>query len=254
MNTEKSLSNHTIVCGAGPNSTALVKELARMKKDAAARAGGGVVPPGNDFIVVDQSEEALQRLCASCGECRYLVGDVTDDDVLERVNVEKAFGIFTLLASEKDNIYVAVAARQRSPSIRIVSSTADPFVIGKKLTKAGASAVVSPNFIGGLRLVSEMARPSVTAFLDELLQGKNPDLHIQEIVVKEASSLNGCDIKASDIYGRTGLLVIAILQKGETSYIYNPPASTLIRADDTLVVFGGLKQIGQLQRMAAESG
>jgi len=36
----------------------------------------------------------------------------------------------------------------------------------EKIKKAGADAVISPSYIGGLRIVSEMVRPTVVSFLD----------------------------------------------------------------------------------------
>ena len=68
------------------------------------------------------------------------------------------------LASDKDNLYLVVSARQGNPNLRIVSRCAEVANIGK-LKRSGADAVVSPNFIGGMRMVSEMVRPAVVRFL-----------------------------------------------------------------------------------------
>ncbi len=248
-----SLRNHTIVCGTDPTAVAIIEELQAMKVKAAGQGESADAPPGSDYIVCDSSGDSIEKLAERIGPFNYLVGDVTDDEVLGRAHIESAFGIFCVLPIEKDNVCVALAARQKNPSIRIVTTTADPFVYGQKLSRAGANAVVSPNFIGGLRIVSEAARPNVTAFLDEMLRDKNPDLQIHEIEIAAGSSLCNTSLMASRIPAATGLLVIALLRKGDVHYMYNPPASTVIGAGDTIVVMGGRQQVESLTRLAGRA-
>lgn len=42
----------------------------------------------------------------------------------------------------------------------------------KKFLRAGADAVVCPDYTGGLRLASEMIRPTVVDFLDVMIRTK----------------------------------------------------------------------------------
>jgi voltage-gated potassium channel len=248
MKTENKYINHTIVCGAGQSVISVIEELEKTRRMFATGADGTACP-GNEYIVIDKSEEAIGRLLDRCGKFNYITGDPTEDEILIQAGIGNAFGIFIFMSSEKDNIYIAAAARQLNPSIRIVAAASDPFVSGKKLAKAGASSVISPNFTGGLRLVSEISRPSVTLFLDELLRGET-DIHMREIIVTGGSSLNGKDIKTNDIHGLTGLLITAMRKNGKTGYIYNPPSSTIIQNGDTLAAFGTLEQLAKLQALA----
>ena len=56
-----------------------------------------------------------------------------------------------------------------NPKIRIVVKEYEPGM-ANRFRRAGADAIVNPATIGGLRLVSEMVRPSVVSFLDMMLR------------------------------------------------------------------------------------
>ena len=61
--------------------------------------------------------------------------------------------------------------RRARPTRRRGSSRAAPSCrTSRRSSASGADAVVSPNFIGGMRLVSELMRPAVVAFLDDMLR------------------------------------------------------------------------------------
>jgi len=60
----------------------------------------------------------------------------------------------------------------------------------EKIKKAGADAVISPSYIGGLRIVSEMVRPTVVSFLDTMMRDKEKNLRIEEISLSESLSIN----------------------------------------------------------------
>jgi voltage-gated potassium channel len=201
-----------------------------------------------EYIVIDNSEEAIEKIRTKWPKIKCFIGDATDDDVLERACVREAYGIFPVLSSEKDNLYITMAARQFNPHIRIVSRTADVYNIGKKLFKGGANSVVSPNLIGGLRLVSEMVRPHVTEFLDEMMSHKNTRSEIAEVVISKQSSLCGCSLKEACLPGKYGLLIIAMRKRGERDYIYNPSDSALIEHADTIVVLGSRYQINEMTK------
>jgi voltage-gated potassium channel len=53
------------------------------------------------------------------------------------------------------------------------------------LKKAGADTVITENFIAGMRMASEMVRPTVVSFLDKMLADKDKNLRVEEIEVSE---------------------------------------------------------------------
>src|SRR5262249_19744092 len=141
-------------------------------------------------------------------EFSYLVGDATDDDVMAQVNLASARGIVAALSSDKDNLYLTVSARQTVPGIRIVARCAELSHV-EKIKRAGADAVVSPNHIGGMRLVSEMLRPAVVRFLDEMLRDTRAAYRIEEVQLGPSSDLGGT-LRDARVRERFGMTVLAI--------------------------------------------
>ena len=86
-------------------------------------------------------------------------------------------------------------APQGPEVLRIVARCTDQR-IAHKLVRAGANAVVSPNMIGGLRLVSELIRPDAVTFLDTMLRDKEKRLRIEEVDLAAGAKAIGRTIGA----------------------------------------------------------
>jgi voltage-gated potassium channel len=238
----KQLKDHIIICGLGATATYIIEQLESTPEN----------PDYHDHenLVIDSSQEAMEKVKAKWSKINCLVGNAADDDVLEQANIEDAYGIFPVLSSEKDNLYITMAARQLNPRIRIVSRTSDVHNIGNKLFKGGASSVVSPNLLGGLRLVSEIVRPHATDFLDELLHQADPWLQIEEVIVSRDSTLSGLSLKEIGLPKRCGLNIIALKKRDHLSYTYNPSATEVIEDGDIIVVLGYREQIDMVKKLA----
>jgi len=89
----------------------------------------------------------------------WVVGDATEEDVLEKAGISRAKGIICALPEDKDNLVVTVIARQRLPDLRIVARSVEKR-FSDRMLRAGANATVSPTRIGGLRMASEAIRSS----------------------------------------------------------------------------------------------
>ncbi|MFP4522160.1 MAG: potassium channel family protein [Fibrobacterota bacterium] len=228
MTLKNELSSHVIVCGLNSTSRYIIDELEK-NRDFYRDIPGGY---SGEYVVIDTIKSPGESFINNFPSMRYLCGDPADDTVLEKAGIRTAFGIFPVLSADKENLFITFSARQLNPSVRVVSRAADIFNIGQKMYGAGAGSVVSPNFIGGLRLVSEISRPEVTEFLDHMLRGKKP--RIEEITVPEIKKQMTLDFL--NIPKVTGLVVIALKKKSETEYLYNPGPKTSVSPGDTVVV------------------
>jgi voltage-gated potassium channel len=246
---EREFQDHIIICGLGATAMRIIEELESHREKSTGKDTIIGEVRLRDYLVIESSREVIDKTLDKWQNLYYIVGDATDDDILERASIKNAYGIFPVLPSEKDNLYITVAARQFNPRIRIVARTADVVNIGKKLFKGGANSVISPNSIGGLRLVSEIARPHVTDFLDEMLRDKNTQLRIAEVAVERDSIFCGLSLKQACLPEKCGLLIIAMKKRDDRFYTYNPPASARIEPDDTLVALGYTNQIFQLTKL-----
>lgn len=223
-----SLQNHYILCGAGYAGRVIIEELTKTQRP---------------LVVIDKDQAVCQEL--SDGGVLAFPGDATQDAVLQQAGIERATGLFAALSSDRDNAFVALTARGLNPKIRIVSEEVDAQV-RQKLLRSGASAVVNPYVIGGLRMASEMIRPAVVGFLDHMLRREDEVVRFEEIAV--GANCRWVGKAVGEVKGAQGnsALVVSLLTNG--TYELNPPLDRLLRAGDTLVVIGTVSQIADLKR------
>jgi voltage-gated potassium channel len=227
------MKDHVIVCGAGSTGRNVIEELIRT---------------GVPVIAIDVNEVELREIADKHpnAEYSYIVGDATDDDVIAQVNLPGARGLVAALSSDKDNLYLTVSARQDNPRVRIVARCAELSHVDK-IKKSGADAVVSPNYIGGLRLVSEMLRPSVVRFLDEMLRDRRQTYRIEEITLGDSARELGSTLRECRVRERYGMTVLAVRRAEGEAWTYNPDAAETIGPGMTLVVLGSAEQVRQLK-------
>jgi len=229
------LSQHVIVCGVGTTGRHIATELAAV---------------GIPFVVVDSNRGVLEELNSEFEEeLLYVVGDATDDHVLELAGVERARGVISALNDDKANLFVTISARALNPTARIVAKSIEPST-ERKLKRAGADAVVAPNYIGGVRLFSEMVSPKTVAFLDRIVQfGSGISVGIEAIDVPESSPLVGKRLAETDLR-EAGALVVAV-HRADGDYVYNPGSEHLLEAGDSLIVLAESDDVAALRQSVA---
>ena len=223
---EKSLSqmhDHIIVCGVGTTGIHVVEELAAT---------------GWPTVAIDSEASHLQRASERLPNLIAIQGDATEESVLEHAGIKRAKGIVAALTNDRENLYIVVTAREMNPKLRIVAKGVD-VKAADKLRRAGADRVVNPALIGGVRLVSEMIRPTVVEFLDQMLRESERTMRIEEVTVPANSWLDKQTLAQASLAKRHGLLVLAVRDNIEpNSYHYSPGPETTVAAGQTLVLLG----------------
>jgi voltage-gated potassium channel len=220
LNQLRDMHDHLIVCGAGETGNYLVQELLKT---------------GNLFVVIDHDEERLARI-SQHGEFPTLKGEGADEEILTTAGIQKARGLAIVLPDDKDNLLATVTARQLSPSLRIVARCAEVRMVDK-LIRAGANAAISPNMIGGMRLASELIRPSVVTFLDLMLRQQSSTMRVEEIAVGDGSPWAGKKLKDMDLHRRFDLLALAV-RRPDGEVKFNPRDDLALGAGDVVIVMG----------------
>ena len=229
------LKDHYIVCGSDETAQTVIQELVLTKKP---------------FVVVEPMQEKIEKLSSS-GDILFVHGDPTEDNILMQAGISEAKGIILSLPSDEANLFVTISARSLNPDIRIVTKGID-VKSHKKMFKAGSDAVVSPEFIGGMRMVSEMIRPAVVTFLDMMLRDREEVLRFEEILVDKKAAFVGKTVEEAGIDKETGSLLVALRRAGRDKYIFNPPRSTEIQAGDVLVLIATPDMIERIEKAAGE--
>src|ERR687897_3955233 len=98
------LSGHYILCGYGRVGRQVAAELAL---------------DGVSLGVVEHDRETVEE----CAEKGYLVllGEASDDDVLEEAGLRRARGLVAAVDSDADNVFVVLSARKLNPELHIVA-------------------------------------------------------------------------------------------------------------------------------------
>ena len=232
------LSGHYVVCGAGHTGGVICAELKKT---------------GRTFVVVDRDAAEIEKLAERLvAPFPHVVGDGTEDEVLRRAGVERAAGVFAVLASDQDNAFVVLSAKGLNPKARVLACQKSVGV-REKLMRSGADGVVEPEFIGGLRLTSEMIRPMTVGFLDSMLREKGTHVRFDEVSIPPDSPLVGKSI--GEVNGSAGdaPLLVAVVAAGTDRYEINPPVARPIAGGDRLVLIGETGEIDALRRRAGSN-
>ena len=234
----EALSGHIVVAGSGSTGKHVIEELIATK---------------TPFVVIDRNQEHLHRMSELMmgGDMLFVHGDATEDHILLLAGVERSAGVVAALTHDKDNLYVTLSARSLNAAARIVSKVTEDEAAPKML-KAGATAVVSPTQIGGRRMASELIRPEVNEFLDQMLRDKDKSLRLEEVVVPKSSPYVGHALRDAPIRKETNLLVIAVRQPTR-EFVYNPEPDFVLEAGMTLVVMGAADGVKKLRSLVAAS-
>ncbi len=225
----KELSDHYIICGYGRMGRIISKELKA---------------EGVRFVVVEKAPVSLEEN----GGVLILEGDATQDHVLKEAGIENARGLISVLPTDAENLFVVLSARGLNPNLLIVSRAVEEGS-EQKLLRAGATKVISPYHIGGLRMAHTVLKPTVVDFIEVATKSGNIGLQMQEIIIQEGSPLIGLTLEECGIGRDLGVIIIAIKQStGDTNF--NPTFRSSVKARDTLIALGEVAKLKEFEEMA----
>ncbi len=226
------LSDHVILCGFGRIGQILAHELSARQRP---------------FVVIDNDAEAI--LEAQNRGLLVLLGDATDEAVLESAGVGRARSLVTALPSDAANVFITLTSRNLNRKLQIIAR-GEQQSTEKKLLQAGADRVVLPAAIGGLRMAAMITRPSAIELM-ELVSGQNTlDVEVDEIVVTGGSPLVGKAVTDARCQGPRGLLIVAVKQAAG-AIVFNPGDELALQAGDMIMAMGRQEDIDRFRRQFA---
>ncbi len=198
------------------------------------------------FVVIDNNPDKIEECLAE----NYLamVGEASDDDILEEAGVRRAKGLVAAVNSDAANVFVVLSARKINPSLHIVARASSD-ESAAKLEIAGADRTLSPYAVGGRRLASLATQPLIVDFLDVVTHGeKGIEFRLEEFGVPKESPLANHTIAELQIAEKTGAMVLAV-RTSEGRFDTTPSAQDVIRTGDTLIVLGAREQVDRLEAL-----
>ena len=223
------IHDHVIVCGFGRVGSTAWEALARDNIPA---------------VVIERDPDVIE-LALDSGAL-VVEGDATKDDVLREAGVVKARSVIAAVASASDNLVITLSVRALHPDLLVAARAVD-LETENKLTLAGATAVVTPELVGGERMAAMATEPGLTDFLDAVVHTSSIEFRIKRFEVIENSRFVGKTLAELDLRKDAGAMVIGVASPDQTVRI-NPDPQHPFAAGD--VVFG-LGSEGDLDRLSA---
>jgi voltage-gated potassium channel len=222
------MKNHYIICGYGRIGKVICKKLSRENLD---------------LVVIDKSIELVDTF-ESLGLV-YVCGDAGDEAVLEKAGIHRAKTLVAALATDTDNVFLVLSARQLAPKLTIIARAGNE-ASKRKLTAAGANTVEAPYETGAATMAQRIIRPTVTNFLDLAFAHHHKDIQMEEIPVSEQSPLKEVMLKDSGIRQKYNLIIIAI-KKADDKMLFNPSFEARLYPGDTVLAVGEPSNLKKLE-------
>ncbi len=227
------LKDHFIICGYGRIGRVLARFL---------------IEKYLDVVVIERNERRVAAMDQD--GILYLVGEATDEKVLEKAGIFRARGLVTAVATDADNVFLVLIAKQLNQKLFVVARASQNST-KKTLMAAGADKVISPYDLGARRMAHAILRPTVIKFLENAFADEQVDIQVEEIRVGPSSELHGLTMMESGIRQKFDLMIIVIRKADDTMH-YNPRADTIIETGDIMVVVGKAVHINQFERIATK--
>jgi len=223
------LKSHYIVCGFGRVGRNVAHELETT---------------GRRLVVIDRDEAQLASQLERHPQLLYLAGDASDDDLLLAADIRDAAGVFAVTGDDSLNLMISLTAKQLNPALRVVARCHEVRNI-EKLRKAGADAIVSPDFTGGMRIASAMVRPHVVSFLDEMLRTEHR-LRVEEVPVPP-----NCSIGNWGSLKHRGEHYVLLAVRDEQDWSFNPQDDYGLQSGQTIIAMASPEGRRELEKALA---
>jgi voltage-gated potassium channel len=221
----RNMKNHIILCGFGRNGQKVAEELIIRKQS---------------FVVIDRNHELIVNY--SGDPIRFIEGDATEDEMLQKAGIESAKAIVTTMPVDADNLFVVLSARALNPKINIVSRASN-ISAEHKLHVAGVDHVVMPEGVGGSHMAKLVTRSDILEFLDHLSITGASETNLESIDYKELpNEFHHKTIMDMAVRQLVGANIVGF-KTPEGDFIINPSPDTVIAPQSKIFVLATPEQI-----------
>ncbi len=243
------LQQHVIIVGYGLNG----RNLARVLRSV-----------GIPYVILELNADVVKRAKAKGEKINF--GDATRREVLQHVNIDKAWSLVLAMSDPHAARRTVRQARQVNSDVHIIVRTRYVSEI-TELYELGANEVIPEEFETSIEIFARVlhrygiARNVIESQIDkirrqgyEMLRSPSSPPQLMEtlnialdaassetITIDAASSSIGSTLRDLDLRGKTGATVVAVMNPNGTDI--NPGAGYTLAAGDTLVLLGTPDQI-----------
>jgi voltage-gated potassium channel len=228
------MKDHIIVCGYGRVGASAWRALTR---------------DGLDVVVIDRDPAAVEA--AIKAGASIVEGEATRDDVLSQAGVARAKAVIAAVASPSDNLVITLSVKAVYPNLSVTARAID-HETEKKLTLAGADAVVTPELVGGERIAAFATQSGLAEFLDTVVHSSAVEFRIQRFIVPDESRVVGQTIADLNLRRNSGAMVIGVAPPNDTVRV-NPDPNVPFTSGDLVFGLGTASELARLEAIFADA-
>ena len=229
------LKDHVIVCGFGRNGFQATAEL--MKNN---------IP----FVVIDANADIFEKRASEdeLSKMNILVGDATNEEVLEKAGIKRARAIIAAVPTDSINVFISLTAREMNSTINVIARATEDSS-ESKLRRAGANHVIMPDTIGGHYMANMVIRPEVVEFLDMINGIGEIKLSMEEFAYDDLKKdYQDISIKDMQVRQNCGVTILGYKSK-EKGFIFNPNSHMVVSDGDVMIMIGSAEDITRFREV-----
>ncbi|MEM9662673.1 MAG: potassium channel protein [Planctomycetota bacterium] len=223
----KTMRGHYIVCGFGRMGRRVARQL---------------VVSDVQFVVIDTDA----KLVAHAHDLGMIAieGDATEDGTLDTAGIERAASLAAITSSDAVNAMICLTAHAIAPDLRVIARAEDEHSI-RKITRAGASRVLSASSHGADGIARTLLRPDAAKIL---FGDGNIDsaLAFGEVTIDAGSPIAGRTLR--DIGTTSPSVVVVAATRASGDVEMRPSADRPLDTGDVLIVAGTNAEIRELKQ------
>lgn len=231
----KKLKNHVIICGYGRYGKEITSHFMQQ---------------GTPFVIIEADHDKIDEIRHDERRLLYVEGDATRDEILDDAGIGGASAIISALPDDSENVFIVITARSMNPSINIISR-AKAHNTQKKLIRAGANHVITPEQIGGFYMAALVSKPGAVQFFSFITNEYESDIGFEEINYDDVpNSYKDKSVNEMRLRSRTGTNIIGY-KSPEGKYLVNPSPDTKLTPGAAFIVLGNHEQLDRLRAYLA---
>lgn len=215
------LTNHTIICGHGRMGKIIAEEIFKTH---------------NNFLIIEKDPTKIAQLQKT--NYKFIEGDCTQDEVLKKSRISQAKVLVSMIDSDTDALYLALAARTLNSNLQIIVRASEEQA-KPKILRAGANVVVLPILMSGIKVAHTILNPSIEDYID--LSGINNQSAHQYFQIADLLVMSYPKIaqqKISSISFENYKLILIGVRKKNNEFIFSPDPNYQLNLEDTVLTLG----------------
>jgi voltage-gated potassium channel len=198
-------------------------------------------------VSIVENNEKYYNDALSDGHKKCLHIDITEDDELEKLNIQSNDWILCVMDDEHLNVFLTLSLRANCPLNKIVAISYSIYAT-QKLKMAGANEVIDIYQVSTNRILSIFNKPIATTLMDNLISSSH-EISFREFVISNKSPLNGkvVDDINFDLYH---IIFTGMIDKelGDEFIFATSNINNKLDTDDTIICIGKNKYLDKFEK------